>query len=306
MENTCIQYLGEEFNCRLYIKRDDLIPFSFGGNKARKAELFFAEIDSGDYDCVVSYGGSMSNHCRVVSNMAAARNIPTYIISPESYSKTYNGRLISLLGASVKTAPRNNVHNAIQEMISDLKSKGNKPYFIPGGGHGILGTQAYVNCYEEIREYEQQHRVYFDYIFHASGTGTTQAGLICGKFLNQEDRSIIGISIARNKSKGRNVVLSSVYEYLNSRQTSFDETLIDESTIFEDCYVGKGYGKSPPDKTIIDVFSRYGIPLDGVYTGKAFYGMRHYIKKNKIKSKDILFLHTGGAPLFFDFVASLG
>ena len=42
----------------IYIKREDLIPFSFGGNKARKAELFFREIDAGQYDCVVTYGSS--------------------------------------------------------------------------------------------------------------------------------------------------------------------------------------------------------------------------------------------------------
>ena len=29
----------------IYIKRDDLFPFSFGGNKARKAVNFFKEID---------------------------------------------------------------------------------------------------------------------------------------------------------------------------------------------------------------------------------------------------------------------
>ena len=37
----------------IYIKRDDLFPFSFGGNKARKAVNFFKEIDNGDFDTVV-------------------------------------------------------------------------------------------------------------------------------------------------------------------------------------------------------------------------------------------------------------
>ncbi len=40
----------------IYIKRDDLIPISFGGNKARKAMNFFKEIDQGGFDCVVTYG----------------------------------------------------------------------------------------------------------------------------------------------------------------------------------------------------------------------------------------------------------
>ena len=42
---TIIQNLGEYHSNHLWIKREDLIPFSFGGNKARKAQLFFQEID---------------------------------------------------------------------------------------------------------------------------------------------------------------------------------------------------------------------------------------------------------------------
>ena len=42
----------------------------------------------------------------------------------------------------------------------------------------------------------------------------------------------------------------------------------------------------------------YGIPLDATYTGKAFMGMTEYIKE--IKERNILFIHTGGTPLFFD------
>ena len=78
MWNTPIQQIENN----IYVKRDDLIPYSFGGNKARKGFLFFEEIDKGEFDCVVTYGSSHSNHCRVISNMAAARNMPCYLIGP--------------------------------------------------------------------------------------------------------------------------------------------------------------------------------------------------------------------------------
>ena len=42
------------------------------------------------------------------------------------------------------------------------------------------------------------------------------------------------------------------------------------------------------------------MPLDGTYTGKAFYGMKQYIGEHGLQGKNILFLHTGGTPLFFD------
>lgn len=55
----------------LYVKRDDLYPLSFGGNKARKAELFWQDLESQKSDHVVTYGTSSSNHCRVIANLAA-------------------------------------------------------------------------------------------------------------------------------------------------------------------------------------------------------------------------------------------
>ena len=73
--NTPLNWLGKMGNNDLYIKREDLIPYSFGGNKARKGILFFEDIDAGDYDCVVTYGSSHSNHCRIVANLAAKRNV---------------------------------------------------------------------------------------------------------------------------------------------------------------------------------------------------------------------------------------
>ena len=66
-----------------YIKREDLIPFSFGGNKARKAAEFYKEIKACGADIVVTYGSNSSNHCRIIANMAAALGIACHIISPE-------------------------------------------------------------------------------------------------------------------------------------------------------------------------------------------------------------------------------
>ena len=45
---------------------------------------------------------------------------------------------------------------------------------------------------------------------------------------------------------------------------------------------------------------RHGIPMDSVYTAKAYEGMKKYLDDKDIKNSDILFIHTGGTPLFFD------
>ena len=296
---TPIHYLEDIRTNHLYIKREDLIPFSFGGNKARKAVLFFKEIDQGDYDCVVTYGSSSSNHCRVISNACCKRGLDCFIISPEEASKpTFNSQMMEIFGANIITIPVSNVHETIESKIEELNNAGRRPYFIEGGGHGNIGTEAYVQCYQEIRNYEAQNNIFFDYIFFASGTGTTHSGLVCGQLLSGEERKIIGISIARKNPRGRDIILKSIRDYLSKEAI---EEQIQKATIFIDDYTS-GYSVDDPrvTETIERVLKKHGIPLDATYTGKAFMGMTAYIEKERIDNKNIMFIHTGGTPLFFD------
>src|SRR5690554_6030205 len=101
--STLIYKLDEKLNDNnFYIKREDLLPISFGGNKARKAVLFFKDIKLKGADCIVTYGSSSSNHCRIISNLAAVKKLPCYIISPiENSKKTTNSKMIELFGARV-------------------------------------------------------------------------------------------------------------------------------------------------------------------------------------------------------------
>ncbi len=289
----------------IYFKREDLIPFSFGGNKARKARYFYKEIERLGCDSVVTYGSSSSNHCRVVANMAALRNIPCYIIGPsEASCKTYNSVMMNLFNAHIQIVEVNQVHDAIDETLAKLKKEGKNPYFIEGGGHGILGTQAYVDCYNEIIEYEDNNNIHFDYIFFASGTGTTHAGLVCGQLLNKDNRKIIGISIARKNPRGRQIVVDSIKSYLSNKRINISKKIVSDATIFLDQYTNDGYASSNShiDDTIKTTLIETGIPLDSTYTGKAYSAMLDIINKQQIADKNILFIHTGGTPLFFDYL----
>ncbi len=299
-----ITYELEEFNSnRIFIKRDDLFPFSFGGNKARKGMLFWEDIKKYNADYIVTYGSSESNHCRVIANIAASEGIPCCIISPEEIAhETFNKKMMELFGAELCYCKVSDVHNTIESKMEELRNEGYNPYFIQGGGHGNIGTQAYVDCYEEIKAYEKQNGIHFDYIFHASGTGTTQAGLVCGQLINNDNRKIVGISIARKNPRGRNVILDSIREYIEENNITFGNNALEILTNFEDKYTGEGYGTGNQRICAIieNMLIKYGIPLDETYTGKAFYGMNEYILDNDIKHKNVLFIHTGGTPLFFD------
>lgn len=282
----------------MFVKRDDLYPYYFGGNKARKVKLFQNDIRQQGANYVVTYGSSSSNHCRAVAAMAATDDIPCLIISPEESKRlTANKKMASFFGAEYVYCDIVHVADTIEKSLNDLRQKGYNPYFIPGGGHGNLGTQAYVDAYREIVAFEQETKIAFDYIFFASGTGTTQAGLVCGKFLfGRPQQHLIGISIARENPRGRQVVLDSIREYLGN-------SLFPESEVtFLDKYICSGYGNCCKEEvlTIRKQLKENGLPLDLTYTGKAFWGMEQYIQENKITDKNILFIHTGGTPLFYD------
>ena len=166
-------------------------------------------------------------------------------------------------------------------------------FFRSGGGHGNIGTRAYDLAYEQILE----SGLDFDYIFLASGTGTTHAGLICGKKrLGPASLKIVGISIARPNPRGGQVVADSVKSYCGEEAG--------EDLIFDDGYLCGGYGKfdAAIDGTIHRMLAQHGLPLDPTYTGKAYHGMETYLKDHKIENKKVLFIHTGGTPLFYDWV----
>lgn len=176
-----------------------------------------------------------------------------------------------------------------------------KPYYIYGDKYGqgneAVPVNAYRKVYDEIIEQEKQHKIKFDMIFHASGTGMTQAGLICGQILNDEksyEKKIIGISTARTCEQEIPVLRKYIKMYLKNDKKYMP--LINSFIHLKDKWILNGYGQYNIE--ILNVIKKTlqidGLPLDTTYTGKAFYGMLEYIKQQEISGKKILFIHTGG------------
>lgn len=292
--------------CKLYVKREDLLPFSFGGNKYRIAIEFFSDMKDKGKDAIIGFGSPSSNLCRVIANIACSRNIPCFIVSPQKtgeQTQTYNSEIIQLCNATVVKCRTDNVSDTIETVMLNCQSRGFYPYYINGDKYGkgneVVQLRAYSKVYSEI--IDQTGKSFFDYIFLPVGTGMTYGGLLAGKVANKGAEKIIGISIARESEKETQIIDEMIKAYL-SKISFFSGNDI----TIEDSYLCGGYGKYNQEilDTIKRIMQKYGIPLDSTYTGKAFYGMLEYIKKNKIQGK-VLFIHTGGTPLFFESIPSV-
>ena len=75
-----------------------------------------------------------------------------------------------------------------------------------------------------------------------------------------------------------------------------------EKLCFTDHYRLGGYGcyQEAVTKMIARVECQEGIAMDTTYVGKAFWGMTQFLQENDIQGKKVLFVHTGGTPLYFN------
>ena len=57
-----------------------------------------------------------------------------------------------------------------------------------------------------------------------------------------------------------------------------------------------GYGKMPKDllSFIQECQQKWQLPLDGVYTGKAFWALNEALESPEFDGSTVLFVHTGG------------
>lgn len=302
---TPIKKLDTIANNNIYIKRDDLMDFSFGGNKVRISQEIFDDMLSKGGDCIIGYGSSRSNLCRAIANMSYAKGIPCHIVSPAEEDgtrvKSSNSALVENCNSKIHYCNKTDVAKTVEAVIEECKKEGYTPYYINGDkfGRGNERTPlyAYEKAYEEILLQSKEQNIEFDYIFLATGTGMTQSGLLIGCEKHNGNEKIVGISVARETETEKNVILNFL------KCAGFDESIKTKINVTDE-YLCGGYGKynQQISDTIWSVYKKHGIPLDPTYTGKAFYGMTEHLKKNNITNKNILFIHTGGTPLFFDFI----
>lgn len=298
-------------NNHFYMKREDLLPFSFGGNKVRFAQKFIEDMQREHCDSMIIYGNYHSNLCRILATLCHRLEIPCYMVHNtediKEQKETANSRIIRAMGVTEIPCEKKGIADAVQKAIDELREKGYRPYYIYGNtkgeGREWVPMEAYEEVYQEICRQEKEQGIHFDYIFLASSTNATQSGLLAGSLKAGDDRKIVGISVSRNEKRGKEVIDCNLTEYAKKFHRSIPEDYR-EHIYFTDAYMEKGYGTYSENTAdfIRKIYGQEGIPLDMTYTGKAFYGMVRYLRDHQVHNKNILFVHTGGTPLFFDFL----
>src|SRR5690625_376559 len=269
----------------LWVKRDDLIPQFYGGNKTRKNRAIFKKYfeQNGIPDVVITNGGVNSNHARVVALMAKQLGCPCELVlhRQEPLIDIPTNLLIAkIAGARHHIVQPSGIRGKIEELCEEYKSLGKRCFVIPGGAHTPEAAMAYEKAVQELTFAP-------DYIVHASGTGGTQAGLLRGIFKNNLETQLMGISVARNSQRG----VAAINPLLDGC------SITEESIRFFDEFTFGGYGCTTEELTnfVQTVIATEGMPLDEIYTGKAMYGLHELVKSREIeKGSQVVFWHTGG------------
>src|SRR5690606_21716029 len=121
---------------RLLIKRDDALPFAFGGNKVRKMRFVAADAIAAGADTLITCGGVQSNHARVTAAAAAKLGLRCILVAsgPAPAAPTGNALLDRLLGADVRyVADRTQRAPAMEAAAGEVRAAGGVPYVIPLG-----------------------------------------------------------------------------------------------------------------------------------------------------------------------------
>lgn len=285
---------------RLLVKRDDALPFAFGGNKVRKMRLVGADALSHGADTLITAGGIQSNHARVTAATAATLGMRCVLVvnGTEPVKPTANALLDRLLGAEVKyVATREERSVAMEAIADDLRRAGRHPYVIPIGASTPLGAAAFAQALDELILQDITPQV----IVHATSSGGTQAGLVAGCFARKLPTRVIGVS-ADESAAALSATIARILEGLGALLEISIDRIQQSALEVDDRFVGSGYGVATPQSSeALELVARTeALFLDHTYTAKAMAGLIARVRAGEFSSDEtVLFWHTGGQVALF-------
>lgn len=281
---------------RLFVKRDDALPFGFGGNKVRKLTLVAADARDQGCDTLITCGGVQSNHCRATAATAARLGMACHIVANGAPQErpTGNALLLQLLGARVTyVADRTDRNPTMERVAAELAAAGRRPYIIPLGASNPLGALGFARGIGEL----VYQGIVPDVIVSATSSGGTHAGLIAGCALFEVPTRIIGISADDPVDEIRRVVLEIVAGMED--RLGLPAGALGAADRFEAdaSFVGEGYGiPTDASREAQSLAARHeALFTDHWYTAKALSGLISHARAGRFRDGEtVMFWHTGG------------
>ena len=313
-----LERLSAELGVNIYLKRDDLSGVStFGGNKMRKLEYLLGDALAQGADTVFTYGATQSNHA--MQTVAAACKCGLHpvlylvsVVEPDKETLRANLLLDYIYGAEVhivRMEPGEEEADAEArsfamgaEHVERLRAEDKHPYDVPMGGASPVGSVGFAGGFVELEEQCAAAGIKPDYLYHASGTGGTLAGLAAGRALLGADMRIVSVAVSP-KDEGYEARTAD----LANRALGVIGASNDVRVSAEDLQVERGYfapGYEIPNEwgngAIRRLARTEGVLMDTVYSGKAFGGLLDHIERGIVpQGSTVVFWHTGGATALF-------
>jgi 1-aminocyclopropane-1-carboxylate deaminase/D-cysteine desulfhydrase-like pyridoxal-dependent ACC family enzyme len=281
---------------RIFVKRDDAIPFGFGGNKIRKLSVVVAQAIADGADTLITVGGVQSNHARATAATAAKLGLRCHLIANGARpdKPTGNALLDSLLGAEIEyVASRTDRVPTMRRVAERIRAAGGHPVEVPLGASTPVGAIGFVRAIGEMLE----QGVRPDVIVHATSSGGTQAGLVAGCALHGLSTRVIGVSADDPSADVENQVRSIIDGMKTPLGPVLEDVARDARIEVDDTFVGGGYGVPTPASTEAQQLAARteALFVDHTYTAKALAALIQYVRDGRIpRDATVLFWHTGG------------
>jgi D-cysteine desulfhydrase len=284
-----MERLSAEVGAELWVKRDGLTHPVYGGNKIRKFEFVFGDVQRRGAKIVLTGGGLGSHHTlatAVVAQQFGLQAVCCYYCQPITGEVDHNLRHSVALevdahfcgdyaGLAVSFA---------WQYVRWLLRSGRPPYFVYPGAPGTLGTLGYVNAAFEIEAQLEEMAVEPpEAIYVAAGSCGTFAGLILGARLAGLESRIVGVRIIEeevaNLAKVARIA-NRTARYMRRRDASVPEVEITPDQVeLLDGYMGPAYAHPTEEaQRAVELVARTeGLPLETTYTGKAMAALLDHV-----------------------------
>jgi D-cysteine desulfhydrase len=279
----------------LYVKRDDLTGFGMAGNKARALEYLMGAAVEGGADILVAAGSPSSNFCAAAALAAATVGLDCDLLFPGSApaAPSVNVELARATGARLLfglVAAREELDDAVLDHANALRAEGRRPYPLPRGGATPVGGIGYVYAARELAEQCGRAGIQVATVVVATGSGSTQAGLVAGQVGFGLTWQLVGASVSRPAPSLADQILRNSQDC--AAILALDPPGI-ENVDVRDCR-GAGFGFASHDDHVSGrlALRHEGLLLDDYYGAKAMTLFRSLLADGA--PTPAVFWHTGG------------